>query len=43
MSENAIIDKTSESFKYIDGNYNGEIKKGTRIRHGRGIFIKKSK
>jgi hypothetical protein len=28
-------------FNMIDGSYHGDIKKGTRIQHGRGIFIEK--
>ena len=28
-------------FDMIDGRYHGDIKKGTRIQHGRGIFIEK--
>ena len=30
-------------FKIIDGTYKGDVKKDTRIQHGRGIFIEKIK
>ncbi len=30
-------------FDIIDGTYKGDVKKDTRIQHGRGIFIEKIK
>jgi hypothetical protein len=33
----------TDFFEIIDGSYQGEIKKDTRIQHGRGMFIEKVK
>ncbi len=33
----------TDKFDIIDGSYYGEIKKDTRIQHGRGMFIEKAK
>ena len=35
-----ILEKTE--FKRIDGEYEGEVRKHSRIKHGRGIYIEKS-